>query len=80
MKTKRWNEADIEVVRRLADEMQESDREIIMPGWDPACLSESDLDVRAAATAILGSLDPDSGVRISERALGALLRYVVDML
>ena len=75
-----WNEADIKVVRRVADEMQESDQEHIMPGWDPDHLSERDLDVRAAAMAILGSFDPDSGVRVSERALGALLRYVVDML
>ena len=75
-----WNESDISVVRKVADEMWESDEEHIMPGWDPAHLGEREVAVRTAAMAVLGSLDPDSGVRVSERALGALLRYIVDIL
>ena len=75
-----WNESDISVVRKVADEMWESDEEHIMPGWDPDHLGEREVAVRTAAMAVLGSLDPDSGVRVTERALGALLRYVVDIL
>ena len=75
-----WRLEDISVVRRVADEMWESDEEHIVPGWDPDHLGEREVAVRTAAMAILGSLDPDSGVRVPERALGALLRYIVDIL
>ena len=84
MATKKTNrsakEKDITVIRKVADEMWESDDEHLMPGWDASCLSERDIAVRTAARAVLGELAPDSGVVVSERALGALLRYVVDML
>jgi len=99
-----WNEAAIQVVRDVADELWESNEETIMPGWDPDHLDERDVAIRTAAMAVLGpspadlpaarlrqagagamareggSLDPDNGVRVTERALGALLRYIVDML
>ncbi len=75
-----WRREDISVVRKVADEMWESDEEHIVPGWDPDHLGEREVAARTAAMAVLGSLDPDSGVRVPERALGALLRYVVDVI
>ena len=75
-----WNEAAIQVVRDVADELWESNEETIMPGWDPDHLDQRDVAIRTAAMAVLGSLDPDEGIRVQERALGALLRYIVDML
>jgi len=75
-----WNESDISVVRKVADEMWESGEETVLPGWDPDHLDEREVAIRTAAMAILGSLDPDNGVGVAERALGALLRYVVDIL
>ena len=71
---------DISVVRKVADEMWQSDEEHVLPGWDPDHLGEREVAIRTAAMAVVGSLDPDSGVRVPERALGALLRYVVDIL
>ena len=76
----KWNESDISVVRKVADELWESADEVVLPGWEPDRLDERDVAIRAAAMAVLGSLDPDSGVPVSEKALGALLRYVVDLL
>lgn len=76
----KWNERDIEVVRKVADELWESDEEVVLPGWDADHLGERDVAIRTAAMAVLGSLNPDDGVPVSEKALGALLRYVVDML
>jgi len=78
--TMQWRLEDISVVRKVADEMWQGDEEHIVPGWDPDRLGERETAVRTAAMAVLGSLDPDSGVRVPERALGALLRYVVDIL
>ena len=78
-----WNLEDIRVVRKVADEMWDgagADEKHILPGWDPDHLGEREVAVRTAAMAVLGSLDPDSGVRVPERALGALLRYIVDIL
>ena len=46
-----WNESDISVVRKVADEMWDSDGEVILPGWH-----RDHLDDRAVAiiTAALG--------------------------
>ena len=75
-----WNESDIDVVRKVADEMWESDDETVLPGWEPDHLGERELAIREAAMAVFGKVDPDSRSVVSERALGALLRYVVDIL
>ena len=71
---------DISVVRKVADEMWQSDEEHVLPGWDPDHLGEREVAIRTAAMAVFNGINPDSGMRVSERALGALLRYVVDIL
>ena len=75
-----WNESDIDVVRKVADEMWESDDETFVPALDPEYADERSIAVRTAALAFLAKPGTDDGVYVSEKALGALLRYIVDIL
>ena len=75
-----WNESDISVVRKVADEMWEGDAEVILPGWDPQHLDDRAVAIITAALGVVSGLDPDKCVRVHERELGALLRYIVDIM
>ena len=82
-----WNESDISVVRKVADEMWDSDGEVIFPPWDSGRPDEREVAIRTAALAVLNSVDPilasasgGRGVAVTEQALGALVRYIVDIM
>ena len=75
-----WDIEKMNVIRQVADEMWESRKKCILPGWDPERLDERARAIRTAAMGVYGSLDPDGCVRVTERELGALLRYIVDIM
>jgi len=75
-----WDIEKMNVIRRVADEMWPSSETHILPGWDPDHFGEREAAIRTAAAGVLGTLDPDGYVRVAERELGALLRYLVDIM
>ena len=75
-----WNESDMNVVRKVADEMWESDDETFIPALDPAHVDERQIAIRTAAMSFLVPPGVDGGAYVSKKALGALLRYIVDIL
>ena len=82
-----WNESDIDAVRKVADAMWESDGKVVFPAWESGQPDKREVAIRTAALAVLNSVDPilasasgGRGVAVTEQALGALVRYIVDIM
>jgi hypothetical protein len=71
----------MDLLRRGAELLEASDKEVLLPGWDPAHMDEREAGIRTAAGAVLADgLTLDEGTRVSGAHLGYLVRYVADML
>ena len=75
-----WNESDVSVVRKVADEMWDSDGEVILPGWHRDHLDDRAVAIITGALGVVSGLNADKCARVQERELGALLRYIVDIM
>jgi hypothetical protein len=73
----------IQAMRQAAEVMEHSNEPVVLPGWVSSCtLTPREQDIRAAAQAVLGQLTPDGdvGATVKTEQLGALVRYIADMM
>jgi hypothetical protein len=77
----------IDLCRAAADKLEADanrSRTVIFPGWDYNNVSAEEIEqceaLRRAATAIVGTEDPHSGVTVTMGDVAHLIRYIADML
>lgn len=77
----------IDLCRAAADKLESDtrrNRTVIFPGWDYTSVSAEEIEqseaIRRAATAIVGTEDPDCGATATMGDVAHLIRYIADML